>query len=518
LSPAEATINPAVTSGGHSLADYGKMLRRRWVYMATIVPGVLLLAVLVAFILPPRYRAQSLVMYQGAAIPKDMISTTVKDVEDAYTTAQQELELVRKRVMDPDNLMPLVQKIDPYPNRHGLTPEGKAEMLAGDTSFERVDPITGKPADNSVAFAIQYSNPDPQLAKKVAREITDYFLTFNQRQRVQQATEAYQFLQTQAKQLEVEMVAMEQKLAGFRAQYGGALPEMQAHNLQRVDALQKDVEATQQQLLVAEEKQSQLQLQLNTLSPNLSSSIADWRVQLGKAQADLIDAQNKYTPEHPEVKRLKREVAELRAQGNAGMKVGVAAPDNPDYLQVKSQLDSAQHEVAGLRAFEERARAELAGYEKNMTMAPNVQREYTQLQRDYDNDRQRYDDLQTKMKNAALAQQMEVQAKGEKFALLHEANTPGAPYFPNRLGIILLGFILGGGLGFGVAAMVDASDPAVRGSSELSALLGTAAIGTVPRMLNPADQRKRRLAWASAVVVYGTATALVAFVVLLANK
>jgi len=67
------------------------MIRRRWVYMVTILPGIVLLAVLIAYVLPPSYRASSIVMLQGAAIPKEMVSTTVRETEDAFTQAQQEL-------------------------------------------------------------------------------------------------------------------------------------------------------------------------------------------------------------------------------------------------------------------------------------------------------------------------------------------------------------------------------------------------------------------------------------------
>jgi polysaccharide biosynthesis transport protein len=515
-------LNPANESvasvSGHSLGDYAKMVRRRWVYFATILPGIVLASILIAYVLPPSYRANAVVMLQGSSIPKDMVSTTAKDVEDAYGTAQQELELVRRRVMDPEELLPLVQAVDPYPNRRDLTLIAKAQLVSQATTFERVDPITGKAADASAAFAIHYENPDPVLAKKVARQITDLFLTYNRRTRVEQATAAYQFLASQAKELETDMMQMEQKLAGFRSQFGGALPEMQAHNLQRIDGLQHDLENTQRELLTAQDKESQLQLQLNTLTPSLASSVGDWKTNLAKTQSDLIDAEQRYTPEHPEVKRLKRALADLRSQGASGLKVGAATPDNPDYLAVRSQLDTATREVSGLRAQEAKERLDMAQYEKNMNTMPNVQREYTGLQRDYENSQQRYTDLQAKMKNAALAQKMESEARGEIFILLHNASVPETPYFPNRLGIILLGVVLGCGLAFGAAAMVDASDPSVRGSTDLSSLLGSAAIGTIPRMLNPSDRRRMRFAWATAVLGYGAATALVVFVVMVGHK
>jgi capsular polysaccharide biosynthesis protein len=163
---------------------------------------------------------------------------------------------------------------------------------------------------------------------------------------------------------------------------------------------------------------------------------------------------------------------------------------------------------------EARARADMSNYEKNLTTAPNVQREYVQLSRDYDNARARYEDLQTKMKNAALAQTMETEARGEKFSLLHEPAVPRVPYYPNRLGIILLGIVIGCALGFGMAAIMDVIDPSVRGSGDLAGLIDMGTLGVVPVMLNPWDRRKRRLGWTAALVIYGAAGALVTTIVL----
>ena len=402
---------------------------------------------------------------------------------------------MRRRIMTPERLIPLIKTIDPYPDRTDLDLEGKAALIAQDTSVERVDPITGKPLDQSTAFAINYLNANRKRAAHVEDQIIELFLSFNRRSRAEGAAAAYEFLHSQAKELETSMVAMEQKLSTFKAKYGGSLPEMQTHNLNRIDSLQHDVEGTQRELLVAQQKETELQLQLNNIAPSLTSAVSDWRVQLAKLRADLIDAQQRYTPEHPEVRRLQRAITDLQTQGAASMKMGTTTPDNPDYLVIKAQLDAAHREVESLRAMEARARGDMSSYEKNLTTAPDVQREYTQLTRDYDNSRTRYEDLQIKMKNAALAQTMESEAKGEKFSLLHQTTVPRAPYYPNRLGIILLGIVLGCAAAFGAAAMVDAADPSVRGSSELSDLMDADAIGVVPLMLNPSDRRRRRFAW-----------------------
>jgi succinoglycan biosynthesis transport protein ExoP len=205
----------------------------------------------------------------------------------------------------------------------------------------------------------------------------------------------------------------------------------------------------------------------------------------------------------------------MTAKGQASLQTGTQVPDNPEYLSVKSQLDSVRRSLATLRAEEGRARNAIATYEKGLSTEPVVEREFTQLQREYDNSRSRYEDLQTKMKNAALARTMEAEDRGERFTLLHAPTPPKRPYYPNRLGIILLGLVLGLGLAFGCVTMVDATDPTVRGTADLQEITGVAAIGVVPILLNPRDVRERRLRLGSVVAVFAIASVCVALTVLL---
>lgn len=496
--------------------DYRHLLRRRWKYPAAIIPTSILIATFIAFYIPVSYRASGTIMLLPSSIPTDMVSSTVRRLEDVpYSTAQQELELVREKVMTADRLTQLVREIDPYPNLPNLGLDAKAERVAENTSVERVDPITLKPLDESTAFSVHYDNSQPKIAAAVAAKLVNLYLTYNRETRTEQAAAAFEFLQSQAKTLETSMIEEEQKLAQFKGKYGNSLPEMRQHNLAEIDRAQHDLEEAQREILVAEEKESQLQLQLNGLSPSMTAAVSDWRTQLAKLRSELAEAELKYTPAHPEVKRLRRAVDEMTSKGAASLQTGAQAPDNPEYLAVRSQLDSARRSLTTLRAEGGRARNAIATHEKGLSTEPNVEREFTQLQREYENSRSRYEDLQTKMKNAALARTMEAQERGERFALLHAPTPPKRPFYPNRLGIILLGVVLGLGLAFGCVTIVDATDPTVRGTADLQEITGVAAIGVVPTLLNPRDVRARRLRWGSAIAVFAIASLCVAFTVFL---
>ncbi len=510
------TLMP-LTKAPAGLGQYQALLRRRWIYPATIIPATILLATFVAFYLPVSYRATGTIMLEPSQIPAEMVSSTVpRTQDDAPDHAQQEVELLRRRVMTPERLLQLVQEVDPYPADKIGSAESKAQRVADNTSVERVDPITLKPLDESAAFSIHYDNPQPNIAAAIAQKLVDLYLTFNRRERAEQATAAFDFLQAQAKELETSMVEQEQKLARFKAQYGGSLPDRQQHNLSQVDRVQHDLEETERELLVAEEKESELQLQLNNLSPSLTSAVSDWRTQLAKLRSDLAAAELKYTPEHPEVKRLKRAIADMSAQETASVRPSITqAPDNPDYLSVQSQLQAARRVTESLQAAAARERRSIAGYESGLSTEPNVEREYTQLQRDYDNAHGRYEDLQAKMKNAALARTMEQESRGERFTLLQAPVPPRKLYSPNRLGIILLGITLGFGIAFGCVTAVDAADPTVRGTADLQEMTGMTALGTIPALSNPRDVIRRRIQWSSAIVAFAAAFVAVAVTVVL---
>ncbi len=149
----------------NTLGDYLGILRRRRIYLLTILPAALLLAVYLAYALPAIYRSSATILLEPSSIPKELVQTTVTSYAD------QQIELVSRRVLTPENLEPLVKLTDPYPDLPDLSPRAKAFKIIEDTVIERVDPITLEVLQQSNAFSIHYHNPDPGLAATLAQQI-----------------------------------------------------------------------------------------------------------------------------------------------------------------------------------------------------------------------------------------------------------------------------------------------------------------------------------------------------------
>jgi polysaccharide biosynthesis transport protein len=482
----------------YTLGDYFDVVRRRWVYLGILIPLAVLVSVYIAYVLPPMYRATGAIMLEGSMIPEDLVRATVGT----------SIDMLQRNVITEDSLIGLVEELDPYPDREDLSTRAKAQLLTQNVFVRRVDPVTLEPAPFSSAFTVDYLNPNPALTYTVALRLIDMFLDYGRETRAQQASDIHEFLLTQSQDVLAEIAALEAELAEFRAQYGDAMPDAQLRNEAALDRTVREVDNVQQQLRAAQERRQLLELQLTQINPYQFDTEGDWRIELAQLRAELAGARQRYTEDHPTVRRLRRAIDELSVRAET-IQEEALAPDNPMYLTVASQLDTVNQEISSLRAIEARARQQIATYESSFQIAPEVERRYRQLERDYATARNRHQQIEVSLREALLGQRVETAEQGGRFILLRAPRRPSAPDSPNRLGIILLGLVLGTALGVGLAALRDSTDPSIRSPRDLAEITDIKPVGAIPVMLNDADRRKRFLAWAVATIVAAVAITIV---------
>ena len=475
----------------HTLGEYADILRRRRIYLLTIVPGATLLAAFIAYSLTPSYRSSATILLESSSIPKEFVQTTISSYAD------EQIELVQRRVMTAERLEQIVQESDPYPDRPDLTPREKASQIEADTDFQRVDPITLEPKLKSNAFSIHYQNRNPEQAARVARRLAELFLDHNRKSRSEAAESAYAFLLAQARDTEKRMGEVDRRMAEFKQKYGAALPEAVGRNEASVERAERDLQNVESQIRLAEEKVALLEIQLSKLSPTLAGTSGNWRTELATLQGQLAEARIKYTPDHPDVKRLQRQIEALSTQIGTETGAGATAPDNPEYQAVQSQLNSTRRDVAALRANAAQARGQIYEYERRLSTSPVIEREYGELTRQREVLQTQYQDLQNKLHDADISRNLETAQQGDRFTQIRAPNVPTRPFSPNRLGILLLGIVLGAGLAAGLAALAESADPSVRSKRDLSAITQLPVLAGVPVVFNASDRRKQ-LTWRGA--------------------
>lgn len=534
-----------------TFADYLAIIKRRRGPLVVVASAVLILALAVAFGLPPVYRSKAVILIEQQEIPQDLVPTTVTSFAD------QRIQMISQRVMTSSNLLDIIKKYDLYAEDREKAPlevviDGMREDIEMQTvSADVVDPKSGRPTQATIAFTLSYESRFPDLAQKVANELVSLYLNENLKTRTEVATQTSKFLSEEAEKLKARVAELETRLAAFKEKNVGKLPEMMNINLELMDRSERDLVEVDRAISSLEERRIYLQSELAKLSPNSQMFSETGERILGPAdrlkvlRTEYLSMAARYSPDHPDVVRLKKEIealdaetggtsargeievqlkglraelAELRKKYSAEhpdvIKLGrtveslekeLAAappprrtapaeePDNPAYIQLLANLEGANSEIASLREKQKELRAKIAAYERRLNEAPQVEREYRELTRDYETASAKYQEITTKQMAAQVSQTLETERKGERFTLIEPPLLPEQPAKPNRLAIVLIGVMLSFAGGFGSVAMTEAMDPTIRGRRMVTELLGVAPLATIPYIDTAADVRGRAM-------------------------
>lgn len=496
-----------IHTGG--IGDYLGVLRRRFIYVAIILPAAIFISVFAAYAIPPLYESTATIMLELSSVPKDIIETTV------ISYADQQIEIVQGRVMTVDKLLHIVADIDPYPKRKDWNANEKAQRILDATSLERVDPVSFKPTAESNAFSLHYDNPNPELAAAVDKRLAQLFLTYNQLMRTEAAGEAAGFLQKQSEGIAQQMREVDVRLAEVQRKYGEAMPDMLLRNQSMVEDLQRQLDALQQQILAAQEKESILALQLSQMSPNLITQSGDL-TDIATVRAKLTEAEQRYTPDHPEVKRLRRALETLMAQ-SGGSQHSKQAANNPQYLLTEAQLRSARDQLTSLQAQSSATRAKLEQHRALVQQTPAAEKEVAEVLRRKEVLQTEYQHVQERLQSANLAESFESQQGGERFALLRAPTVPGSPAYPNRIGLIMLGLVIGAALAGIAVALTESMDTNVRTARDLPLSEGVPVLASIPFIQNKRDRRRRAIMLTSFVAAYSAALFILGAVIVSAR-
>jgi len=213
--------------------------------------------------------------------------------------------------------------------------------------------------------------------------------------------------------------------------------------------------------------------------------------QLVDARATLATASKRLGTDHPDVVQARRTIEaleqEVRQLGSVPLRKPMLRPENPAYINLQAQLNSATASLDALRATRAAVKRRLQDYAARLERTPEMEPDYLFLTRDRDTSGQKYQDIRSRLLEARVSEGLEVQRKGERFSLIDPPSLPEKPEKPNRPAIVLLGFLLAlaGGLGSGAAA--ESLDHSIRTPEQLAQLTQVFPLAVIPFMPNEQD-------------------------------
>jgi uncharacterized protein involved in exopolysaccharide biosynthesis len=543
----------AVMASAQSI-DLREKLRGYWRWRRTflVVAGILsVLTIALALLLPPTYVSSATILIEQQEIPQELVRSAVSSFAD------QRVQVISQRVMTTQNLLPLIERYDLYPDiryskpREVLLQKMRDSISLKMISADVIDPRSGRPTQATIAFSIAYKNRSPELALKVANDLTSLYLNENLTSRTKLAEQTSSFFTDEAARLQQRIVELDKQLADFKEKNKEKLPELSQLNVQTTERTDLDLRDVENRIAALDSQKVLLEAQLAQINPTLQvfsdtglrvmnaedrlkalkSQLAGYKAryapghpdivntereveglekqvkaddgtddlarQLDEAKAQLARAQEKYSPDHPDVVRLTREVDELRKAVAAAPASGEKAKarahaDNPAYIQVKGQLDAIGVERESAVKKQTGLRDKLDEYERRLAQAPAVERQYRELARDLDGAQIKYQEMRSKQSEAQVSQNLETEHRGERFTMIEPPLPPEKPISPNRILVLLMGFVLSVGAGAGAAVMRNNMDLSVRGVQDMRRLLSVPPLAAIPVMITRAEIRKRR--------------------------
>ncbi|MCP4673482.1 MAG: chain-length determining protein [Desulfobacula sp.] len=498
-----------------STSDYLKIVKRRaW---ALIVPFLLIVIFAggVAMLLPPVYKSTSTILIEQREIPAEYVMSSMTSY------AEQRIQSINQRVLTSSRLLELINQFELYNDLKKkktideIIAKMREDVILEPVNVEVADRKSGRTATATIAFTLSYEGENAQKVQRVANTITSLFLKEDLKVRKHQASSTFEFLKSEKERIQEKLAEYENKLAMFKQQNVHSLPEVFQLNMQSLDNLQRNIERTKENLRTLKEKKSELKEQLANTPEDIESSRLqnelkeDDERRLEALKMELINLKTKFSDLYPDVKKLKQEIAELSLKVEQSQKDKKAKDKednlkNPAYVTLASRLAGIRSDIESVKNNLKDQEKETEVYKVRLASTPGVEEKYNAIAGERNNFKAKLMDLQGKMMEAQVAEELESKQKGERFTLVESARLPEKPYKPNRLAIILIGIVLGIGAGVGFASIIEFSDTSFRDGETLARATGFPVLTEIPNIITREDKTKkiiRQLIGFAAIVV-----------------
>lgn len=496
--------------------------RRKWLI---VLPALLIAGAGAAVVhqWPNSYRSETLILVVPQRVPESYVRSTVT------ARIEDRLQTISQQIMSRTRLEQIVQDFNLYQKE-------RAEKQLMEDIVERmrtkdigIDIVKGD------AFRVSYQAGDPRTAMRVTERLASLFIDESLRDREVLAEGTNQFLATQLDEARRQLVLNEKKLEEYQALHNGELPSQMAANLQGLHNAEMALQTIGESLNRDRERRLLLERSVadiidapDTPAPGaaapseMAKTLAD---ELRSAEQALLAVELKLKPEHPDVKRLRRNVDELRKRVEAQALEGtLTTKPRPTVAMdferrkrltnAKAELDNLDRQLEAKIAEESRLRGLLASYQARIEAAPAREAELAGITRDYETLQQSYRTLLQKKEESQISANLERRQIGEQFKILDPARMPERPASPDRPRLYLIVLFAALGIGVAAAATAEYFDRSLRSEADVKAALNLMVLATVPYMRDAVAggrRLRRQLAMGLGAVTVLTVCAAVAW-------
>jgi capsular exopolysaccharide synthesis family protein len=332
---------------------------------------------------------------------------------------------------------------------------------------------------NSRLIQVSYTDSDPRLATEIVNALVRTFTEENFKTKYEAVTQTSDWLSTELADLQMKVQTSEEKLVRYQKDHSIlGVDEKQNIVTSKLDELNKELTAAQTDRI---QKESNYKLAVEgdpaavakSSREGVSSMLEKLREKESDLNTQLAQLTTQFGSGYPKVAELSNQLKLVREE--------LAAEEVRVQQQVRDEyLAALQRENLLTTAFNQQKQ------EANQLNESAI--EYSVLKRDADANRQLYQDLLQRLKEAGVSAGL----RSSNIRVVDVARTPTSPIKPNVPRNIEFGIILGLACGIGLSFVLESLDTSIRTIEEIKSISTLPALGTIPlQFANTALLRKR---------------------------
>jgi protein tyrosine kinase modulator len=488
-----------VRNGELQMADVKRILRRYWwiLPITTIFLGAIGWGA--AQVLPKKYTSQTMVLVEQPTVgPAYVTPVVTADLNHRLASMQQEI-LSRTR------LQPIIEKFGLYPgDREHVHMDDLVDRLRGAVLIKPLESMPGTDSRQMPGFYVNVTFDNPQIAQQICTEITSMFLSQNAGDRRNQAKVTTSFLGHQLEEAKKNLDEQDAKLAQLKRQYLGSLPEEEQTNLSILTGMNTQLEANTEALSRAQQDKAFNESLLNQQETNWKASQTGQNPetanrQLEVLQDQLTNLQARYTPEHPDVIKLKNQIDELKRRLAEAPEINkpatatspASASESPQIQLFRAKLRQDELNITDLTHRQRQIQDQIRVLQGRVQASPVIEQQFKELTRNYQTAQDFYNDLLKKRQNAGVAGDLESEQQSEQFRVFDPPSLPDQPSFPKKI------YFAGGGLGAGLALglamlyLIAATDKSLYSERDVELALKLPVLTLIPTLNVHASRASR---------------------------
>jgi polysaccharide chain length determinant protein (PEP-CTERM system associated) len=489
-----------IQGGEMGVQDYLAIAKRRWPVLVVLAFLGCVVAFGAARVLPKKFTSQTTVLVDPSRVSKEVVPELVNE------DINHKLGSMKQQILSRSRLEPIIDKYGLFAHESkNITKDEQIEKLRSAIDVSPLPPAPGTDDRRFSGFHVSVTLDDPVAAQKICAEITTKFMEQNLQAgtNITENTEA--FLSQNLADAKSKLDEQDKKLAAFKNQNMGALPDQTQMNLGLLTGLNTQLQATTQALGQAESNKAYTESLVSSQETTLKGALSGTSPQaldqqLTQMQDQLAALQARYTDEHPDVIKMKKSIEQLKAKMLSAAKEGDATPktpasgsfEPPQLQQLRAQLRQNDMAVSELTKRQQQIQDQIRMIQGRLQMSPAVEEQYKDLTRDYQVAFDFYQDLLKKSNTAGMSSRLHQSQQDEQFQVVDPASLPEKPTFPDWRIFSAGGFVAGFILGIGLSALLEFQDKTLRTEREVEVFLKVPALAMLP-IFAPTGQRRGSL-------------------------